>query len=115
MKRGRITRKTRVKPVNRTRRAASFERAYGGEARVRWMHQQPSVISGRTPCVCSHVRNGGRGRKADACWTVPMLLTEEKEYHAIGKRAFEAKYGVSLDALALETEARWQAFSGAKS
>ena len=100
-----------VRKVNRKRRQSEFARAYGGEDRVRWMHEQPSVIDGRGPCVCSHVRTGGKGRKADACWTVPMTLPQEREFHAIGKRSFEAKHGVDLDALARETDERWETWS----
>ena len=61
--------RTPIKRVNRKRKASEFARCYGSKARVEWVKQQPSVVSGARPCVNAHVRNGGAGRKADACWT----------------------------------------------
>lgn len=88
--------------------AEEFERAFGGEERLAWIRRQPSVVSGKTPCVAAHVRGGGEARRADACWTVPMLYEEHEEMHHTGQRTFAQQHGLDLDALAIEYERRWQ-------
>lgn len=89
---------------------ADFERAFGGQERVDWMRWQPSVVSGKTPCVSAHVRGGGEARRADAEWTVPMTWQEHQAMHDTGQESYAAQHGLDLDALAIETERRWQAW-----
>lgn len=71
------------------------------------------------PCVVSgvvgisqnvHVVSGGRGRKADAKWIVPMQMKYHEELHRIGIKSFEAKYKLNLAELAEETERKWQEY-----
>lgn len=89
-------------------KAEKLHRCYGGPDRIEWMRWQPSIISGRTPCVSAHIRNGGKGRKADACWTVPLTWDEHHELDTKGHKTFAAKYGVDLDHEAAITDARWE-------
>lgn len=101
-------RKGKPKAVNVARRKRERERSSGPKARRTWLHEQPCVITGQSPVEEAHVRCGGGSRKADAKWTVPMIGRLHHESHTIGIKSFEAKYGVDLDALAIETERRWQ-------
>lgn len=89
------------------RSAADYARIYGSVDRVQWIAAQPSVASGRGPCVGHHVQGGGGSRKADACWIVPITASEHAELHQHGKRWFEAKYGVNLDTLVAQTDKFW--------
>lgn len=90
------------------RRRREWLRTYGSEDRVLWVAQQPSIASGALGCENVHVRTGGMGRKADACWIVPLTPAEHRELHRIGIRSFEQKYQVDLDFEARATEAAWQ-------
>lgn len=99
---------TRVKPVNRARRTREWIRAYGSIERV-------NFVAGRDCCACAygkhcenhHVRTGGKGRKADARWIAPLCWVCHRELHTIGRTAFEAYYGITLDDCAAATEAAW--------
>ncbi len=85
-----------------------WSRVYGSQIRVRWISDQPSIVSGRGPCENVHVRNGGKGRKADACWIVPLTFEEHWELHQHGQKTFEKKYGIDLMEEAEKTERKWQ-------
>ena len=94
--------------VNKARRGKNWLRAYESEDRVEWIAAQPSVVSGRVPCVNAHVVNGGMGRKAEARWIVPLTHEEHMELHASGITTFQNKYGVNLLEMAIQTERRWR-------
>jgi len=86
---------------NPKRRKREWLRAYDSLEFVAYTHQSPSVASGRGPCVCAHVKPDtglpvGMGRKADACWVVPLTLDEEREKHQHGEESFEKKHRISL-------------------
>jgi len=104
-----------VKRRNVKRHSANWLRAYGSPERVEWVTWQPSVVSGYVPCDNAHVRSGGKSRKADACWIVPLLPDEHDELHKIGKASFEAKYDLDLDALAGVIEMAWKRFLAGES
>lgn len=89
-------------------RREEWERSYGSVERVEWMRSRPSIVSGKKPCVNAHVRTGGMGRKADACWIVPLTYEEHEELHRIGRWAFQAKYTIDLDVAARMVELHWQ-------
>lgn len=89
-----------------------FARTYGSKERVEWTRRQPSVASGKGPCVNSHVSPGeglphGTGRKHDYKWIVPLTRDEERELHQIGQASFQAKYGIYLPGKAEEHHAAW--------
>ncbi len=105
-----VARKTPVKKRNPERRSADFIRTYGSELRCRWMQAQPSIVSGRGPCVNAHIRGDGAGRKADAEWIVPITADEHDELHHIGAAAFEKQYGISLYLAAKHTERQWRLY-----
>ncbi len=105
-----IARTTPVKKRNPERRSAEFIRTYGSELRCRWMQAQPSVVSGRGPCVNAHIRGDGAGRKADAEWIVSLTNAEHEELHRIGAASFEKQYGLSLYLAAKHTERQWRLY-----
>lgn len=100
--------------MNRQRKAKEWLRAYGSVERVNWIAGQRCVACGACSegqgCENHHVRNGGRGRKADARFIVPMCWTCHRELHSLGRVQFEEYYGIDLDALAEQTDASWKAF-----
>jgi hypothetical protein len=110
-----VTPRRSVKPRNKERHAKNWTRAYDSPEFVAWIREQPSIVSGKGPCVAAHSRTGGTRRKADACWNVPLTQEEHDELHDHGIKTFEAKYGVSLAFHAPLTWQRWLAFSGAAS
>ncbi len=87
-----------------------FERVYGSVDRVHWIKRLPSIVSGRAPCENVHVKSGGMGRKADACWIIPLTSWEHRDLHQHGPTKFFEIYGrvIDLEAAAVETERRWQ-------
>lgn len=92
-------------------RDAEWERAFGGEERVEWMHWQRSIFSGQVPCVSAHIHGGGVARRADSCWTVPTTWAEHQDMHDEGQESYAARHGLTLDdldVLAARTETRWQ-------
>ena len=109
MRRRKPIKRTAVKKVNPERRKREWKRAYGSPSRVQWIAWQPSIVSGLRPCENAHVRNGGMGRKADARWIVPLTAAEHRELHKIGVATFSKTYDVDLEALAISTNAAWEA------
>lgn len=87
-----------------------FERAFGGDDHQEWIRWQPSVVSGKTPCVAAHVRGGGVSRRADARWTVPMLYVEHQQMHNDGQDTYAARHGLDLDALAILHWSRFETY-----
>ena len=90
-----------------------FEREFGSKERVEWTQQQPSVASGKRPCVNAHVDPGvglpsGTGRRGDYRWIVPVTEEEHTEMHAHGEKTFQARYGIYLPGKAREHQERWR-------
>ena len=113
----------RSKPLQRTTRlrasgpirakkrsAAETQRVYGSDERISWLKQQPCVVMGcgRGPCEVAHTENGGVGRKADACHTIPLCPTHHRESHVVGVQTFSRLHHLDLTALAAHTERQWQ-------
>ena len=93
------------------RSKAEYARIYGSEERVEWVKAEPSVATGRSPCVNAHVvkGDGGMSYKASAKYIAPLTHEEHMELHRIGQHSFEQKYGLSLEFAAEQTEQAWQA------
>ena len=98
-----------MKKRNAARREREWDRAYGGEDRLHFVHSLPCCITDTSPVECVHVKGGGASRKADAKWIVPMAPLLHRELHRIGIRSFEAKYDVDLAWIAARIEEMWQA------
>src|SRR4051812_21381777 len=91
-----------------------FERKYGSVDRVLWMQRQPSVVSGKTPCVNAHIGHDGMARKSHHTTIVPLTREEHDLMNAVngGIDTFCERYATSIEQLlayAAEIEARWQA------
>ncbi len=104
-----LHRRTRVKRENRKRRSANWLRAYGSEERVAWIRQRYCVTCGFSGCENAHVLNGGRGRKADACWIVPLCRDCHGMLHRVGRDSFERAMNINLEATACVIQVRWLA------
>jgi hypothetical protein len=79
------------------------------EAYKAWVRTLPSLVSGLTPCEACHTGNdGGMSMKANDYSCVPLTWFEHREYHQVGKRAFERKYRVSFAAAARRLNAEWR-------
>ncbi len=89
-----------VKPVRRSprrRRQNGIVRDWRYLAAIRTL---PSIVSGLTPCEACHTgSDGGMGIKASDLSCVPLTWFEHREYHRIGKEAFERKYNLDLAAV----------------
>lgn len=120
MKRSPLPRPTkRIRARNPKRQRQEFARAYGSEARVEWVKSQPCAVcrvGGYTENAhCppkSHA--GGTGRKADSRFIVPLCgdrigtIGCHGMYDRLGRSVLVAAYNVDFDALAADTERRWQ-------
>lgn len=105
-------RKSRVKNVNRRRKASEFKRAYGSKERVEFVQALPCVGCTRRFAGLSvnhHIETGGAGRKADATLIVPVCCECHDEIHQHGRAYYELKHGVELGVQAALTEQAWQA------
>lgn len=89
------------------KKAEKFAREYGSAERVDWVRRQPCVACGHGPSENAHVRTGGMGRKADACWVAPICTPCHATLHRIGAKSFEAAHQIDLDHEAAITDARW--------
>jgi hypothetical protein len=105
-----------VKKRNAKRRAAEFERCFGSRERVRWIKSLPCIVTeGHSDDIENvHTRGDGAGRRADACWIVPMKASLHRKLHRVGKVSFECEYGIDLDFLATVIESGWQVLQSRK-
>ena len=79
---------------------------------ISWLHQLPSVISGRLGCEAAHIsfadrRFGkperGKSKKADDNWTLPLTADEHRDQHACkqgGERDWWERHGIDATTLA---------------
>lgn len=111
-----IARSSKPKARNAKRHKKNWLRAHGSLSPVAWVKAQPSVASGKGPCVNAHVGKKGAGtqRKADADQIVPLTDHEHRhELHSMGRESFEQHYNISLEGEAYWIEAGWQAHCAA--
>ncbi len=71
---------------------------------LRFIRRQPCVISGVQSDPHHVVPEGGGkvGSKVSDYRTVPLSFRLHREYHRIGRRAFEQKYNVDLDLVQIQ-------------
>lgn len=107
-----LDRSTRIPPVNRERRERERERAYGPEARRRWVKSIPCIICRKLPVDQAHVPSkSGMGRKGDASNIVPLCsgpTGHHAQQHEMGVESFERLHGISLAEEARAIEEAWQ-------
>jgi hypothetical protein len=98
-----------LKKRNRRRYSANWKRAYESVERVNFVAGLTCVGCGYgRNCENHHIKSGGKSRKADSRFVVPLCMPCHDEYHNLGRRSFETKYGINLDELAEETERAWR-------
>lgn len=106
-----LARTARLGP-NRARQNKAWTRAYGSAERVAWIAALPCVACGRVPCQGHHIVSGGKSRKADARFVVPLCASHHAALHDHGKATFERLYAVNLSERADACERAWRAFIG---
>jgi hypothetical protein len=98
--------KSPLKRANKKRREALFKRSFLSKERVKWVRAQPSVVSGRTPCIGHHVKSRGAGGTYRDI--VPLTQDEHLEIHNRGRLTCEEKWGVDLEQAAINTQEAWE-------
>lgn len=73
----------------------------------------PCVVCGRGPSDPHHEPPRGRDGRGDDADTVPLCRRHHDERHAIGRRAFDERHGVSLLEYVKATRARLAAIKAA--
>ena len=77
-------------PRRRTGRGPVRDRKY-----LSWIRTLPSAVSGQLGCEAAHTgSDGGMGMKSSDHSCIPLTHEEHREYHQIGKVAFEQKNGI---------------------
>jgi hypothetical protein len=73
-----------------------------------WIRSQPSVVSERPGCEAAHTGvDGGMRQKASDYSCVPLTPEEHREYHRIGKEAFERLHGIDFAGLVRDFNRAW--------
>lgn len=88
-------------------KSAKAEPGRRSPAHRKWVRGHHCCVPGckQMPIECAHVRNGtdgGLGMKPSDRWTVSLCKDHHAEQHRIGEPQFEARYAISLKALAEE-------------
>lgn len=103
MKRSRPQRKTRMKPVNRKRKAKLYALQFGDHAD--WIRTLGCLVCGRTPSEPAHVKTRGSGGTAKdivpLCGDRPWSPVDPQGHHSEqegNNKRFEALYRIDLKA-----------------
>ena len=73
-----------------------------------WIRTLPSCVSGRPGCEAAHTGDdGGMRTKASDYTCVPLTWEEHREYHRLGRKAFEAKYEIDCQAIVKRLNGIW--------
>lgn len=97
------------KPPIRAKRATPRKGPPRSEAYKAWIRTLPSLVSGLKPCEACHTgQDGGMSMKASDYSCVPLTSTEHREYHRIGRRAFEKRYRVNFACACKRLNATWR-------
>ena len=93
------------KPPQKARRASpARDRKYRA-----WIRSLPSAVSGKGPCEACHTgSDGGASMKASDYSCIPLIPEEHREYHWIGKPAFEQKYRLDCEGLVRRLNREWK-------
>lgn len=103
-----------VRKVNPKRRAKEWARAYGSKERVRFVAALPCCVTSaeHTPGESEnhHIENGGKSRRADARFIVPLCRLHHRVLHDCGRQTFERAFCTNLKRVAADTEKAWQEY-----
>jgi hypothetical protein len=72
-----------------------------------WIRTLPSAVSGLTPCEAAHTGAHAIGQKSSDYNSIPLTPEEHREYHAIGREAFELRYSLDIAALVERLNSCW--------
>lgn len=100
-----------IKRKRRRNDKEQFAREYGSKERVEWVWVQPCIVPGCRvgPCLNSHIKVDGTGRKSASTFIVPLCVPhDDLMTRKLGKQTFQRIYKVDLAAEAIDTELRWQ-------
>ena len=97
---------SRPKRKPRRRRRNGPARDYRYRA---WIRTLPSAISGLLGCEAAHTgTDGGMRQKSSDYTCIPLTPQEHREYHTIGKKDFELKYGISCEVICRRLYDLWK-------
>lgn len=111
-RRTRLTRRKRLAPVNRERRAREFAKAFNDPGFVAWVHSLGCSVPGcwRTDIEAAHVE---KPRSRGGVWTgVAPLCARHHDAQEKRTDAFNADHGIDLYLIADAVAQRWMAFAG---
>lgn len=74
-----------------------------------WIRSLPSAVSGiEGACEAAHTgSDGGMRQKASDYSCIPLTIEEHREYHQIGKAAFERRHGIDCQDIARDLAGTW--------
>ena len=73
-------------------------KTFRSERYLKFIRQQPCLISGSSPCVPHHTSKSGVSLKGSDYETVPLIPELHSELHAIGQKTFQEKHNVDFSA-----------------
>jgi hypothetical protein len=77
-----------------------------------WIRSLPSAVSGAEGCEAAHTGDdGGMAMKASDYSCIPLTPEEHREYHRVGRVAFELATGINCKALVKRLNHDWFAYS----
>lgn len=85
------------KPPAKAKRFSTRKGPPRDEVYKTWIRTLPSIVSGLMLCEACHTGDdGGMSMKASDYSCVPLTTEEHREYHRVGKAAFEQGYGLNF-------------------
>jgi hypothetical protein len=77
-----------------------------------WIRSLPSAVSGYRGSEAAHTgTDGGMSMKASDFSCIPLTPEEHREYHRIGKRAFERKHEIDCQRIVERLNEIWVRYS----
>lgn len=74
-----------------------------------WIRSLPSAVSGGGGCEAAHTGDdGGMAQKASDYSCIPLTMEEHREYHRIGRAAFEKANGIDCRELTKRLARTWR-------
>ena len=90
-----MKRRVPLRKLNPERLAKRRAEQFGAYAE--WIRTLPCCVTGRWPVEAAHVLSRGAGGKA-AANLVPLVWTEHRALHFMGRWTYEEKRGINLSA-----------------
>lgn len=71
-------------------------KVYRSERYLRFVRQQPCIVTGSVPTVAHHTSKAGMALKGSDYLTVPLKPELHSELHTIGQETFQRKYNIDF-------------------